>query len=139
MECGLQSGLESGFVFGVGMAAFTFGIVYNIVVGALEKNGRAKGFTALLVMGGVSVTLALAGLLIGLEAFLVTVGVFVLTGLPMIVGAAWRYTEERRREEERSREVLQEMLTGERRIGDVLDEIRAMKRQITMGEGNDGT
>ena len=136
MESGIGMGNESGMVIGVVATAFAFGIVYDRVVAYLERSGRARGYTALLVIGGVFISLALAAFLVGLEAFLITLVVFALTGVPMAMGSFWRHTDERRRDDEQLRQVMEELRADSSLARDVLDEIRVMRR-MTGDDGRD--
>lgn len=132
MESGMSSGIGSGL--GILIGALAFGVLYDRVVGYLEGSGRAQGYTAIEVIGGVLVSLALAGLFIGLEAFLITLLVFALTGTPVAIGSFWRHTEARKRQDEGTRAALTEGLSGGWGMGELMEEIRAMQRE----RGHDG-
>lgn len=131
MESGLLNGIGNGIGSGLGVmiGALAFGVVYNQLISWLEKNGRAEGYTALLVVGGVLFSLALAGLFIGLEAFLVSLLIFTLTGTPVALGSFWRHTEERKRAEEGTREIIEELRGSGWAMGDLMDELRALRRE----------
>jgi membrane protein DedA with SNARE-associated domain len=98
---------------GVLLTLFVFGIVYNWVVGWLERKGYDRGYTALLVVLGVGVTVALSGFLIGMQATLLVTACFVASGLPMIVGSIVRYVDTRSGGERVVDRVLQKRLEGE--------------------------
>jgi hypothetical protein len=71
-------------VFGVILVAlFWFGVAYNAWVGDLRE--RKEGYTALLVVVGVIVTL-LGAALINWQAALIVFACFAASGLPMVLG-----------------------------------------------------
>lgn len=133
MESGIGLGIESGLLIGVLAMALAFGIIYERLIAYLEASGRARGYTALMVIGGVFVSLALAAFLVGLQAFLLTLIVFSLTGSPVALGSFWRHTEERSREEAGKQQLLKELLDGSAISQDVLQELRAIRRQANVG------
>lgn len=90
-------GIDSGHLW-VLFGAALFGVIYNQGISWLRRNGYDEGYTALLVAGGVIITLALAAFLIGAEAAILVLLVFVCSGVPMIVGSIGRYVVARRRE-----------------------------------------
>lgn len=94
---GELSGLDLGTMGAVAGAGLLFGIAYNALVAWLNRTGRGEGYTSFLVVGGVLVTIALSSLLIGLAHTLIIILIFICTGLPMIIGDVYRYTEARRR------------------------------------------
>lgn len=76
-----------------------FGLIYDAIIGYLERKHLLEGFTAYAVAFGVTVTLggvAVKDKKAALQCFLG----FVASGTPMILGATWRYAEARRREQE---------------------------------------
>lgn len=78
----------------VGLALF--GVVFDQVVARLGKiPGGHEGFTALLVVIGVAVTLSALWPLIGTEAYFTLVAGFVCSGVPMIAGNVARYVRNR--------------------------------------------
>lgn len=129
------SGIGNGIGFGLGsgggvlIAALAFGVLYNQLIAYLDQSGRARGYTAFLVMGGVFISLAIAGLFIGLEAFLITLLVFALTGGPVAVGSIWRHTEARKREEDETRAMIDELRASGWGMSDLRDELRALRRE----------
>lgn len=55
---------EIGATFGlipVGIGLLVFGVIYNLVVGWMERNGYDEGYTAIMVVVGVLVTLGRVG------------------------------------------------------------------------------
>jgi hypothetical protein len=73
-----------------------FGVLYNILVGWLQKQGYDEGYTALEVVGGVAVSLLILALA-DWQAALITLIAFCFSGLPMVIGSIWRYAEARKR------------------------------------------
>ena len=111
---GEHSGLNWGTLAAIYMALLLFGIVYNLITAWLERQGYAKGYVSLLVVGGVVVTVGLTAF-ISLPFALVTAGAFIASGTPMIIGSIWRHVREREqyledlRREARSVNTTQEM------------------------------
>lgn len=62
------------------------------VVERIETRDPPVGVTAFEVVGGVGYTLVVAGLVLGFEAVLVTLFLFVAAGIPMILGSDARHT-----------------------------------------------
>ncbi len=87
-----------------------FGGLYDHLVGRLEEKRLNRGFTSLLVVVGVGVTVGASALLIGLENALVVLALFVASGLPMIVGSISRYIRERAEEDRRASEMTRQLL-----------------------------
>ena len=75
---------------------FLFGAAYNLLVAWLEHKGYDEGYTSLLVVGGVLVTLAASALLVGWYNALLVLLCFAASGLPMILGSLARYARARR-------------------------------------------
>lgn len=69
-----------------------YGVVYNELVQRLGK--RKEGYTSLLVVAGVLVTLAGVSL-ISWQSALLTLCAFAASGLPMVIGDIRRYVEAR--------------------------------------------
>ncbi|MDY6877338.1 MAG: hypothetical protein SWK90_14200 [Chloroflexota bacterium] len=85
---------------------FVVGFLYNVLVGWLERRGYDEGYTAVLVVVGVLVTLAGSAVLDWTAAGKV-LGGFVASGFWMIVGSWWRHVRARREGQEAQRgEVL---------------------------------
>lgn len=79
---------------------FLFGLAYDKFVGWLERNGYERGVTAWIVVLGTAVTIIPILFIWGIKAFFRTFSLFVASGSPMIIGATWRYMQER--DEERA-------------------------------------
>lgn len=96
-------------VFGVLVA---FGLLYDRIVGWLERNGYDEGYTAMLVVGGVLVTLAGVAF-VDWRAALLALGAFVCSGLPMVIGSWWRHVQRRKQGLEAQRQgVLDDQGSG---------------------------
>ena len=92
------------------MGLSVFGIIYNSFVTWLERQGHDRGYTALLVVAGVVVTLAAAVLLVGWWTVMVIGLLFVASGMPMILGSIARYVSERRRDEAMARRLAEDSI-----------------------------
>lgn len=112
MHIGEESGINLGIFAAVILAAVLFGLAYNALVAWLERTGRDEGYTALLVVAGVGVTLGLSAFLIGLYPVLVVLAVFACTGTPMTIGSIYRHMEARRQAREKLQATLQEFRNG---------------------------
>jgi hypothetical protein len=89
---------EIGNIFSLVAAAFgllLFGVLYNWLVSWMEDRGYDEGYTALLVVIGSGVTLAVVAL-IDWRAALLAGGAFACSGLPMVIGGWWRHVRARR-------------------------------------------
>lgn len=75
--------------------AITLGILYDHLVTRLNRTGKTEGYTALLVVGGVILTLALAAPFITFQDGLTLTAFFIATGTPMILGDIVRYIKKR--------------------------------------------
>lgn len=73
--------LTFGLVFA---ALFFFGVAYAALVNYLEKQ-KVQSQTALLVMGGVTVTVIMSGALTGWEHAIYVLMCFAASGTPMVV------------------------------------------------------
>lgn len=79
------------WVFG---ALFVAGFGYNLLVGWLESRGYHEGYTAILVVAGVGVTLLAVSLLsIGVAELML--GAFACSGFWMVIGSMWRHAKTR--------------------------------------------
>lgn len=87
-------GLNWG-TFGAIILALAFGVLYDQFVNWCEQKGYNDGYTGLLVVLGVLVTLALAVPFVGLVNVLVVLALFCGTGLPMVFGDVWRAIKRR--------------------------------------------
>jgi hypothetical protein len=97
----------SGWVWSlIGMGLLLFGIGYNCLVAWLEAQGYDEGYTALLVVGGVLVTLGGVALVDWRAAALV-LAAFMLSGTPMVMGGWWRHVRARKRAQDALREGTQ--------------------------------
>ncbi|HIP73097.1 MAG TPA: ammonium transporter [Anaerolineae bacterium] len=106
MDIGVQNGLNTGLVVMVAVTAVIFGILYAIFIEYIRRAKRLEGFTALSVVCGVLITLALSAIIIGLRAALLVVFIFACTGTPMIIADIWVYTTERKKKADELRAVL---------------------------------
>lgn len=91
----------TGIIIGIGL--LLFGIGYNYLVEWLEQHGFEEGYTAILVVGGVLVTLLASIPLVGVETFLTVLAYFAVSGLPMVLGSWQRYCKRRNQEREQAR------------------------------------
>lgn len=104
--------METGWqLFSMYTLLFLFGFGYNELVAWMERQGYDRGYTALLVVGGVLVTLLGVAVLIGFEAAMVVFGCFVASGLPMIVGSMQREARKRKEDEDRAFSQAKELLS----------------------------
>ena len=101
--------IEIGADFGVILAVFfglvLFGIGYNSMVAWLERKGYTEGYLSLIVAFGVFITLCGIAIL-SIPAALLTLGAFVASGTPMIIGSIVRYLRKR---EEMKRSIIEEI------------------------------
>jgi len=79
------------------LLALVFGVAYNLLVTRLNRCGDTEPYTAILVVGGVLITLAFTALFIPRRAALITVAFFIATGAPMMIGDIVRYMRKRER------------------------------------------
>jgi hypothetical protein len=87
-ESGINWAVIGAVLFGLAM----FGVAYNAFIHFL--GARKAGYTSLLVVGGVLVTL-LGIALLDWRASVITLAGFVASGSPMIVGEVYRSITER--------------------------------------------
>ncbi len=83
-------------IYPVAIGLIGFGVLYNQLTAWIGE--KQRGFTSLLVAGGVGGTILIIIPLIGLNAAGIVLGAFVCTGLPMIIGSIARYINERQKE-----------------------------------------
>ena len=107
--------MENGtLVIGLTLTALLlFGIAYNAAVAWLEKSGRSRGSTALLVVAGVLATLVGMGLIdrmVDWNAFFIGLAAFTASGTPMILGSLWRSAQERQDDERAAKLLARELL-----------------------------
>lgn len=73
---------------------FFFGVAFNMLVHSLD--GRHEGYTALLVVAGVLVTLGGVALICW-QAAAICLAAFAASGTPMVLGDIWRAVQRRER------------------------------------------
>lgn len=95
--------IDSGAIPVVFGLLFVIGFAYNLLVAWLKRQRYDEGYTALLVVGGVGLTLAGIGLL-SMEAALVVLGAFAASGFWMVVGSVWRHMRRRARSQQAIRD-----------------------------------
>jgi hypothetical protein len=85
------------------VALLVFGVGYNALIHHLEQRGYAEGYTAILVVGGVAITLGGVATL-NYEAAMITLGAFAASGLPMVIGSMYRHATMRARAQKAMRD-----------------------------------
>lgn len=75
---------------------FLFGFLYNLLINWMERNGYDEGYTALLVIIGVGVTLVAYSVIDVVPAIEMALA-FAASGFWMVVGSWWRHVKARRR------------------------------------------
>lgn len=83
-------------------ALFIFGLLYNLFVGWLEHHNYDEGYTAILVIAGVGITLvayAFYDLMGAMRMFFA----FAFSGFWMVIGSTWRYISMRRHAQDSAR------------------------------------
>lgn len=101
----IEIGADFGTILAVFLALVLFGIGYNSLVAWLERKGYTEGYLSLIVAFGVAVTLAGVAIL-SIQAALITLGAFIASGTPMIIGSIVRYLRKR---EEMKRSIIEEI------------------------------
>lgn len=94
-------GVTSGIIT-VYIGLILVGIIYAILIYLISEKGYLEGYTSLAVVGGVLVTLAGVYFIFPLAAAY-TLGAFVCTGTPMIIGDWLKNVRRRAKEQERIR------------------------------------
>lgn len=94
----MNLGMELGAIGVTAAGLLAFGAAYNWLVLQWSRRGDTDGYTWLLVVVGVAVTVVAAGFTIGWTAVLLLVIYFVASGLPMAAGDIYRYVRARRAE-----------------------------------------
>lgn len=89
-ELGTSFGNDLGAIAATAVFLFAFGIGFNWLVLQLSRRGYSDGYTWLLVVVGVAVTVIAAGFTIGWTAVLLLFVYFAASGLPMALGDIWR-------------------------------------------------
>jgi len=79
------------------------GGLYNALVGWLERRGYDEGYTAILVVVGVMITLA-GIVVLDWGAAMLVLGAFASSGFWMVMGSWWRHVRARRAGQEAQRE-----------------------------------
>ena len=92
----MELGLNWGVIGAVYLSLLLIGIGYNLLVSWLERKHYSDGYTSFLVVIGVGFTLA-GVMVIDIKVAFVTIGAFVFSGSPMILGSIWRYIKTRER------------------------------------------
>lgn len=96
IQTGCQIGCQPALYYITIIALLTFGILYNFLVGWMEKHHYTEGYTSFLVAVGVIATLLLILPIIGLTVFVILAIAFTCTGIFMIIGHVGRYMRDRR-------------------------------------------
>ncbi len=92
------------------LVLFMFGVGYNELTAWLERQGYDRGYTALLVVGGVLVTLLAGAVVVGVQVAMIMFGCFVASGMPMIVGSIQREARKRKEDEDKAMHQARELL-----------------------------
>lgn len=85
------SAILAGYLF-----LLLFGMLFNLAISEFERRGWLEGYTALAVVLGVLVTLAVVSVF-SWQFALITLGAFVCSGAPMIAGSIYRHVRSRER------------------------------------------
>lgn len=93
-----------------------FGILYNALIGWMERKRALEGYTAYAVALGTVVTLGGVALLDFRAAAISLLG-FIASGFPMILGSSWRYIDARKRERDYERQTSRVAVPGGIRQG----------------------
>lgn len=99
MNVGTPSG-ATWVVFGL---LFVFGFLYNLAVDWLERKGYDEGYTSILVVFGVLVTLAGVAV-IDVKAATLCLIAFAASGSCMVLGGWWRHVRIREHGQESHRQ-----------------------------------
>jgi hypothetical protein len=112
--------MEKGWVITVVLLALLMmGVLYNWLVGYLERTGSARGYVSFLVVAGVLFTLGGSVFTIGLENALLALASFGASGLPMIIGSMMRHAKARQEDEAVAKRLAQELLNDQEENGRV--------------------
>lgn len=103
MTCEIR--LDYGVISAVFLGLLLFGIAYNSLVAWLERRGYTEGYLSLIVAFGVAMTLVGVAVL-SIQGALLTLGAFIASGTPMIIGSIARYLKAR---DEAKRTMLDEV------------------------------
>lgn len=80
-------------------ALFVFGFGYNLLVDFVKRRRYDEGYTALLVVAGVLITVLGIGLL-SIECAALVLGAFSCSGFWMVLGSMWRHARKRERSQQ---------------------------------------
>jgi len=97
---GSESGLNTVTVIYIFL--LLVGIIFDQAVSYMERHGYLRGYTALMVAVGVGFTVGSLAILSPVWA-LITLGAFIASGTPMMVGSIYRHVRDREQELERLR------------------------------------
>lgn len=98
--------MSIGPAIGVPIGLILFGILFNHCTAELNRRGYSEGYTWLLVVIGVAITVIASAAEIGWEPALVLLKNFVASGTPMAAGDIYRYISARRAESDAAKEKL---------------------------------
>lgn len=97
-------------ILGLGALA-VFGCWYNTLVAKMEARGTDRGYTAFLVVLGVATTVVVYALMVwNIQASILLLLCFVVSGTPMIVGSVKRHAAQRLALETERRQEAEEAL-----------------------------
>jgi len=97
-DYGSYFGIHFGAIAATAVSLLAFGLVFNWLVDRWHRAGYDDGYTWLLVVIGVAVTVIAAGFTIGWTAVITLFVFFAASGLPMALGDIWRHVKARRAE-----------------------------------------
>lgn len=96
---GAYFGTNSGAITVTASSLLLFGVGFNWLTTYWGRKGYNDGYTWLLVVIGVAVTIIAAGFTIGWGAVIVLIIYFAASGFPMAAGDIWRHVKARRAEQ----------------------------------------
>jgi UDP-N-acetylmuramyl pentapeptide phosphotransferase/UDP-N-acetylglucosamine-1-phosphate transferase len=108
--------MENGVAAMVLIGLFLFGILYNQLVVWMERQHRDHGYTSILVVGGVAVTLAGMGIIdlwVDVNAFLLGLAAFAASGCAMVIGSIFRHLEQQGRADQAAAKLALEELNDD--------------------------
>jgi predicted tellurium resistance membrane protein TerC len=88
-------GMNSVTIWHIMGFLFVFGFLYNLLIGWLERRGYDEGYTALLVVVGVAVTL-IAYSFMDIVPTIEMALAFAASGFWMVIGSWWRHVQARK-------------------------------------------
>jgi len=94
-----------------------YGIAYNRFVARLESERHDRGYMGFIVAAGCAITITgaaivvatMAGPLVGLLTWLITLTSFIASGTPMILGSVTRYIQRRQEDEQAALNQMKEL------------------------------